>query len=65
MHEQIKEKPIAEISKKHEGTNERNAYVEGVKDTVEAIRSYLSIASHLNDTFKISDLKQYLNRFDF
>ncbi len=62
--ENILENSIAEISKKHEGTNERNAYVEGVKDTVEAIRSYLIIASHLKDTIKISDLKQYLNRFD-
>lgn len=58
----ILENIIKEIETKHEGTDQRAAYAEGVKDALDAVRSYLSISSHLSKDVRISDLRGYLNR---
>ena len=55
---------IAEIKKKHEGTSLRAPYTEGVLDAINAVESYLTISSHLSDTVKISELREYMKRIE-
>lgn len=58
----VLENIIKEIETKHEGTEQRAAYAEGVKDAIDAVRGYLSISSHLTTSVRISDVRNYLNR---
>lgn len=58
----ILENQIKEIAEKHVDTDKRDTYVECVNDAIDAVRGYLIIASHLSNTVKISDIRDYLSR---
>lgn len=55
---------IAEIKKKHEDSSFKAPYTEGVLDALNAVESYLTISSHLSDTVKISELREYMKRIE-
>ena len=47
-----------------EDTVKHDAFIDGALDALRAVSCYLSVSSHLGDSVKINDLREYIGQLE-